>query len=161
MERRGFLALALAWAPAGRGQQQYSGPKPPKPDIPYLQEADHLIATEVTEAKEEDRKDGTVFVIAGAASPVKTPMAEPIFLFQASRIQPGSLQLYKLEVNGSNREVAIAGGKKRKNVARPLRLDITQIGDTLYRVEAYETLDPGEYSLSPSDSNVAFCFAVY
>ncbi len=140
---------------------QYDGPRPPKADVPYLLQADNLIATEVTEAKEEDRKEGQVFVIPGAASPVKTPMAEPIFLFQSDKLAAGSLQLFRLEVNGGNREVNFGGGKKRKGAARPLRLDVKQLSTNIYRIEAYETLDPGEYSLSPSDSNTAFCFAVY
>ena len=140
---------------------QYDGPKPPKADVPYLLQAGNLIATEVTEAKEEDRKDGQVFVIPGAASPVKTPMAEPIFLFQSDKIQAGSLQLFRLDVNDGNREVNLGGGKKHKNAARPLRLDVKQLSTNLFRIEAYNTLDPGEYSLSPSDSNAAFCFAVY
>ena len=140
---------------------QYDGPKPPKADVPYLLQAGNLIATEVTEAKEEDRKDGQVFVIPGAASPVKTPMAEPIFLLQSDKIQAGSLQLFRLEVNDGNREVNLGTGKKRKNAARPLKLDVKQLSTNVFRIEAYETLDPGEYSLSPNDSNAAFCFAVY
>ncbi len=152
------LLIAVCAAPL---TGQYDGPTPPKPDIPYLLQAGKLIPVEVTEAKQEDRKDGTVFVIAGAASPVRTPMAEPMFLFQSQNIAASSLELYRLEVNGANREVSPAGGKKRKNGARPLRLDVTQLSSTLFRIEAYETLDPGEYSLSPNSSNTAFCFSVY
>ena len=149
----------LAWLPGAA--QQYSGPKPPKQDIPYLLQAGKLIAAETTQAKQEDRKGGTVFVIDGAASPVKTPMAEPIFLFDSGSMAPQSLELYKLDVNGAHREVSTGGTKKRKNAARPIRLSITQLDTHLYRVESYETLDPGEYSLSPNSSNQAFCFAVY
>jgi hypothetical protein len=159
MVRKILPILLVLWVLPVVGQ--YDGPRPPKADVPYLLQADHLIATEVTEAKEEDRKEGQVFVIAGAASPVKTPMAEPIFLFQSDKIQAGSLQLFRLEVNGGNREVNFGNGKKHKNGARPLRLDVKQLGSNLFRIEAYNTLDPGEYSLSPSDSNAAFCFAVY
>ena len=122
-------------------------------------EAGSLIATEAVKAKEEKRKEGTVFVIPGAASPVKTPMAEPIFIFTSDKIPADTLQLYRLGVNGANREVF--GGKKKKNGAKPLRLTVTQLSDRLYRAESYESLDPGEYSLSPSSANEAFCFAVY
>ncbi len=157
---RKFLPIVLAIC-AGPLAGQYDGPKPPKADVPYLLQAGNLIPTEVTQAKEEDRKEGQVFVIAGAASPVRTPMAEPIFLFQSDKIQASSLQLFRLDVNGENREVNFGGGKKRKGAARPLRLDVKQMSTNLFRIEAYETLDPGEYSLSPSDSNAAFCFEVY
>lgn len=153
------LLLALAWLPGLA--QTYSGPKPPKQDVPYLLQAGKLIPVESTQAKEDDRKEGPVFVIDGAASPVKTPMAMPIFLFDSGSLAPQSLELYKLDVNGDHREVSTGGTKKRKNAARPIKLSITQLDTHLYRVESYESLDPGEYSLSPNSSNQAFCFAVY
>ena len=43
------FVLAAAWA------QQYDGPRPPKPDIPYLKHASNLIPTETAEAKEEKK----------------------------------------------------------------------------------------------------------
>ena len=141
--------------------QDYSGPKPPKPDVPYLLHADNLLSTEIQTAKEEQRKDGLVFVMPGSASTAKTPMAEPIFIFEANKIAPESLELYRLTVNGGNREVNGGNQKKHKGGTKPLRLTVTKVGDRLYRVESYETLEPGEYSLSPNGSNQAFCFAVY
>lgn len=138
----------------------YDGPKPAKPDIPYLVQASQAIETEVQEAKEEKRKEGTVFVIPGAASPVKTPMAEPLFIFRSSALPADGLQLFRLTVSGANREV-FGGDKKGKHGAKPLKLTVKQVGDRLYRIEAYESLEPGEYSLSPNASNQAFCFAVY
>ena len=50
---------------------------------------------------------------------------------------------------------------KRKSGARPLHLSVNKVDGKLYRVEASEPLDPGEYSLSPNDSNKVFCFEVY
>jgi hypothetical protein len=38
---------------------------------------------------------------------------------------------------------------------------VTPLGGHLYKIEADEHLDDGEYSLSPNDSNTVFCFAVY
>ena len=59
--------------------QKYDGPRPPKPDVPYLKHADNLIPVEVAQAKEEKRKDDTIYTIEGANSSAKTPLAEPIF----------------------------------------------------------------------------------
>ena len=109
------VCLLLAWLPGAA--QTYSGPKPPKRDVPYLVQAGKLIPVETTQVKEEDRKEGPVFAIDGAASPVKTPMAEPIFLFDSGSTAPQSLELYKLEVNGGHREVSTGGTKS----ARALR----------------------------------------
>jgi hypothetical protein len=43
------------------------GPRPPKPDLPYLMHADNLIPTESVEAKQEERKGD------GYAIPAPTP----------------------------------------------------------------------------------------
>ena len=82
----------------------YNGPRPPKPDIPYLLHAAALVPTEVVEAKEEGtKKDETTYVIDGAASSAKTPLAEPIFLFESDKINPERLELYRLEVKNGTR----------------------------------------------------------
>src|ERR1039458_4935950 len=49
-----WLGLAAAFAAAA---QKYDGPRPPKPDVPYLKHADTLIPTEAVMAKEEKKKD--------------------------------------------------------------------------------------------------------
>ena len=40
--------------------QQYTGPRPPKSDLPYLMHADNLVATESQEAKQEERKSEVI-----------------------------------------------------------------------------------------------------
>src|SRR3974377_914092 len=77
--------------------QKYDGPRPPKPDAPYLKHADNLVATEAAQAKEEKRKDDTTYTIEGANSSAKTPLAEPIFLFQSEKLQPDKLQSFTLD----------------------------------------------------------------
>ena len=57
-----FMAVALVGWTA-----DYTGPKPPKPDMLYLVHADNLIPTESGEAKEEG-KNATTYTIPGAAS---------------------------------------------------------------------------------------------
>ncbi len=151
-----MICLGAAWA------QKYDGPKPEKPDLPYLRHATQLIPLEVSEAKEEKRKEGTAYVSAGAASPVRTPMAEPIFVFESKSIPAEKLTLYKLEVKGNTREVFFFDNpKKRKDSARPLRLMVTRLAPGLSKLEANETLFPGEYALTPEGSNQVFLFQVF
>ncbi len=141
--------------------EQYSGPRPPKPDLPYLVHADNLIPTEAGEAREDKRgKNESAYVIPGPTSPARTPLAEPIFLFESDKIKPESLQLFRLEVKDGNREVVV--GSRKKN-ARPLRLTVKSLGGTLFRIEVNEGLglENGEYSLSPEGSNAVFCFTEY
>ena len=145
---------------AGLAQKKYSGPRPPKPDIPYLWHADNLIATETAEAREEKRKNETTASIPGATSPVKTPLAEPIFLLETAKLEPGQLELWKLESKGGARQLVIPD-RPKKSGPRPLRLVVTRLDDSLYRVEVNEVLENGEYSLSPRGSSQVFCFQVY
>jgi hypothetical protein len=158
---RVFPALLLLCAGFGSAQEKYSGPRPPKPDVPYLMHADNLIETESGEAREESRgKSEKGYIITGARSPARTPLAEPIFLFESEKIAPESLGLYRLEVKGGNREVVFS---QKKRGPHALRLTVTRLGERLYRLEVNEGLglENGEYSLSPSGSNAVFCFEVY
>ncbi len=154
------LAVALACLGLYAAPEKYTGPRPPKPDVPYLVHADNLIATETTEAKEEPHGKETAYIVAGASSPARTPMAEPIFLLQSENIKPEDLQLYKFEVKDGRREVMVSPGKKG---AKPLRLMVTSLGEGLYRLEVNVGLglENGQYGLSPSGVNTVFCFEVY
>ena len=154
------LALCVAAAGLISAAEKYTGPRPPKPDIPYLLHADNLVPTEVGEAREENRKNETVYVIAGASSPARTPLAEPILIMEAKQISPERMEMYRLDVRNGNREVSISQ-KRRKGSARPIHVLVTRLSDNLYRIEAGEPLENGEYSLSPSDSNRVFCFQIY
>jgi hypothetical protein len=160
MQRREFLLLAPAAYAAA--QSKYSGPRPAKPDLPYLLHASNLVPTEATEAKEESRKDWQVYAIEGANSPARTPLAEPIFLLATEKLQAEKLELYKLESKGGRREIAFPSAqRRRKDAPRPLHLTLSRLEPGLYRIEANEMLDNGEYSLTPSGSNHVFCFQVY
>ncbi len=137
----------------------YKGPRPPKPDVPYLMHATSLIETEAAEATEETKKDDVTYVVAGASSAVKTPLSEPSFLFESDKLSPDRLELYRLEVRNGRREITM-NQKKRKG-PRPFRVLVNRLGDRVYRIDVSERLENGEYSLSPSDSNRVFCFQVY
>ena len=90
MLQRRSLALAvlilsgvgIAWT------ADYSGPRPPKPDMLYLVHADNLIPTEAGDAKEEGKGNNTKYVMPGAASSARTPLAEPIFILQSDKLAP-------------------------------------------------------------------------
>jgi hypothetical protein len=152
------VAILLLIACAGWAQK-YTGPRPPKADLPYLKHAENLIPTEASEAKEEKgKKEEIVYVIAGAASTAKTPLASPVFLFVIEKMRPESLQLFRLETRNGRRELDVSPKKPGK----PIRVTITRLSsDGLYRLDVSESLEAGEYSLSPNDSNQVFCFQVF
>jgi hypothetical protein len=152
--------LMLVTAAAAAFAQKYDGPRPAKPDIPYIRHAESLLATEVTDAMEEHRKDDILYVVSGPASTVKTPLASPILLFLSDKIGPDKLQLFKLETKNGRREILFS--HKKKQTAMPIRVDVTKLSsDGLYRIEVVSSLDKGEYSLTPDGSNQVFCFQVY
>ena len=154
LRRLAPLLLALALSAAA---QKYDGPRPPKPDLPYLKHASTLVPTEAGQAKEQKQKNDTLYVVEGASSPARTPLASPIFLFQADRIVPDKLGLYKLEVKNGHREILFAARKPPK----PILIEVTPLDGNLYKIEVSTSLEPGEYSLSPEGSNQVFCFAVF
>ncbi len=104
-----------------QSQEKYNGPVPPKPDLPYLLFAKSLKETESAQAREDKRKNETAYVISGASSPAKTPLAEPIFLMDARQIAPEGLELYQLDVKDGNREVSVST-KARKGTSRVFHL---------------------------------------
>lgn len=139
---------------------RYTGPRPPKTDIPYLMHADNLIEPESAVATSEQRKDATVAILNGATSSVKTPLAEPVFIIKTEKFQPDKFEAYKLEVKNGKREVVISH-KKSRNVQRPVYLAVTRLDDRLYRIEVDEPLENGEYTLSPEGSDATFSFSIY
>jgi hypothetical protein len=163
MRKRTFLAaLAGVIALVGTGTawaQKYTGPHPAKPDVLYLVHADTLIATELAEAK-EDKKNDTTYSIAGVASPARTPLAEPIFIIESDKILPQSLELYKLDVKNGHREVTTVA-KRTRGGPKPLRLSVTRLDKGLYRIEADQEIENGQYAITPNGSNTVFCFEVY
>ncbi|MGA2037726.1 MAG: hypothetical protein ABSH42_00500 [Bryobacteraceae bacterium] len=149
------VLLPIIVAACAATAQEYRGPKPPKPDLPYIKHADTLLATESVEAKTQKKKDDTLYIVDGANSPVKTPLAAPILLFEGARINPENLQLFRLESKEGHREFAV------EKSGEPIRIEVTKLGGTLSRIEPYNGLDPGEYALLTSGSNHVFCFAVF
>jgi hypothetical protein len=155
----------LLWAPLllcpAIFAADYKGPLPPKPDLPYLLHASTLVPTEAVMASQSAQKKSSTFTIQGANSSAKTPLAEPIFILETRSLDPASLELWRFEVRNGERSVSVTGGVHHKGASGPYHLSVTKIGDRLYRLEAQEMLENGEYSLSPAGSNQAFCFQIY
>ncbi|MBL8173054.1 MAG: hypothetical protein JNK48_00205 [Bryobacterales bacterium] len=157
-----IAVLFLACAAMLCAQKKYDGPKPPKQDVVFLLHATNLVSTEVAMAKEEKRKDDRAYVVDGATSPAKTPMAEPVFLIESKTVQVDRLQLYKLDVKNGKREVIFPpANKRKKDSPRPLHLSMKRLGEGIYRLEANEYLQNGEYALTPEGSDQVFLFTVY
>lgn len=153
------LTLLITLAAAMAGAQ--SLPNPPKQDVPYLIHATNLLETETSEAVEESDKKAQIYAVAGAASPVRTPLGFPEFLFASDQIDPATLRLYGFESVNGRREVLIR--KKKKIVVRSYYIDVIPQEDGVYRLRVDSSLSPGEYCLTPDGEegfNKVFCFAV-
>jgi len=98
--------------------------------------------------------------VPGTSSTARTPLSEPIFIIETDKLQPEGLELYKLDVKNGRREVTLSQ-KKRRGGPKPLRLTVTRLERGLYKVEAAETLENGQYGISPTGSSRVFCFEVY
>lgn len=48
-----------------------------------------------------------------------------------------------------------------KRDVKPFRIELTRLGENFYRIEVEDSLEPGEYSLTPNGSNQVFCFQVF
>jgi hypothetical protein len=161
LTRRQILAALAGVAVASRtgaAADSYRGPVPPKKDVPYLLHADNLIETEVINASESSQKKDVTFSVPGATSPARTPLAEPIFLFASDHITPDSLSLYQFDVKNGHREIKIP---RSKGGVKSFHTSLRTLAPGLFRIEAAEYLENGEYALSPEGQNIAFCFTVF
>jgi hypothetical protein len=159
MTRRRLLGSAVWMVPAVAlvAADRYIGPVPPKKDLPYLLHADTLVPTEMVTASQTSKKDDQIFSVDGVTSPARTPLAEPIFLFAADRLNASALGLYRFDVSGGHRQISI---KKRGGV-KAFHTSVRTLAPGLFRIEASDYLENGEYTLSPEGENIAFCFTVY
>jgi hypothetical protein len=153
-------SLVLLAAAALLAQDPYKGPIPETADIPHLRHANKLVAADTGEAKEDSRKDDTVYVIPGAAAKAQTPLAEPIFIVKVNKLNVKEMMLYKMDVKGGQRELSLPKSPKKRG-PKNYRLSLDPLGSSLYKLEVQEQLENGEYCLSPNGSNQVFCFAVY
>lgn len=154
------ILCVLAAGPLAAQRDKYTGPRPPKADVPYLLHATNLVETEVNEAQQSAAKKGTQYTIPGTSSAVKTPVPEPIFLFKSEKINPDKLSCYKMTVSGGSRTLTFPE-RPGKDSPKPVYMMVTALASGLFRIEVNEPIEPGEYCLSPDGSNQVFCFTLY
>lgn len=134
-------------------------PLPAEKDVPFLVHGDRLLATDIAVARPRERRFDTVYSVPGEASQARTPLASPVFVFAAERIDVARLQLFRLEVAPGQRELAVQ--RRGNGGAKPFRISISPLGAGFFRLEVDESLPNGEYALTPDGSNEVFCFTVY
>ena len=157
---RSYMTILAVLATTLAAAEKYDGPRPDKPDILFLKHASKLIPLEMGEMKEEGtKKDETMLAMSGATAPTRTPLAEPIFLFNSDRLDPMRLELYKIEIKNGRREIKFK--KKGSNGPRPYKIMVNPLGAKLFRIDVNETLENGQYCFSPSGDNRVFCFEVF
>jgi hypothetical protein len=155
------VLFALSVLPAA-AQKKYTGPRPPSADAPFLVHAGKLLPVETSTARESQGKSETNYAVDGSTSSTKTPVPEPVFLFQSDKINPERLSLYKMETKGGQRTLSIPSDpRKKRDNARPIFILVSPLENRLFKVEVNEPLDNGEYCLSPEGSNTVFCFSEF
>lgn len=140
-------------------QEAYNGPVPAHRNVPYLVHADSLVETEAGSARERLLKDGMIYFVPGDRSPSRTPLACPTLVIDADGAEVEKLRLFRLRVRGDHREIAFS--RRDKSGGAVLRTHVTRISGGIYRVSVLDSLEPGEYALSPDGSDAVFCFAVF
>ena len=155
-----LLLAAMAGFPSLAEETNKLGlPNPEKPDVPYLIHASSLIETEQSEATEEKRKNEMLYAVPGANSGVQTPLASPEMLFRSENIDPRDLAFFRFASKNGRRELLYQ--KKKKILAEPIRISLYPVDEGLVKIRVDDSLQAGEYCLTPSGSNVVFCFAVF
>ncbi len=100
----------------------------------------------------------SVYRIQGGRSPVRVRQGDRlVFVIRLnSNADPRRFELYPLQSRMNFRQTEPSGG------GRPLGLPVTiaKVGNSVYEISPARPLYPGEYSLSPIDSNQSFCFGV-
>jgi hypothetical protein len=101
---------------------------------------------------------GTVYRVQGSRSPVRVRQAYQIVLVVRlnSGGDPRQFQLFRLEPRMNYRQTQPTMG------GTPLALPVTikRVGDSVYEITPTRPLYPGEYAVSPMNSNDSYCFGV-
>jgi hypothetical protein len=158
MARHHFLGFVISLLLTGMSWAQQPA-QPPKPDVPFLIHASQLVETEVSQASEDSQKNEMRYFVAGASSPVQTPLAGPEFLFLSEKVDPNTLKLFQFESRNGRREILLR--RKDKMMAQPQRMTVLPLENGLAKIRVYDSLDNGEYCLTPDGSNTVFCFSVF
>ena len=100
----------------------------------------------------------TVYRIQGPRSPVRVRQGDRLVF--VVRLNPGGdprqFQIYRLESRMGYRQTQPATG----GTPPALPVTISKVGDTVYEITPVRALYPGEYAVSPMNSNESYCFGV-
>jgi hypothetical protein len=100
----------------------------------------------------------TVYRIQGGRSPVRVRQGDRIVF--AVRLDSGwdpqQFQLFHLDSRMGFRQTQQTMGGSPP----PLRVTINKVGNSVYEITPARPLAPGEYSVSPLNSNDSYCFGV-
>jgi hypothetical protein len=101
---------------------------------------------------------GTVYRIQGPRSPVRVRQGDRIvFVVRLnSGDDPRQFQLYRLESRMGYRQTQPGMG----GTPPSLQVTIHKVNDSVYEIIPVRVLYPGEYSVSPMNSNDSYCFGV-
>jgi hypothetical protein len=133
---------------------------PGKSDTPYLLQAGNLVELTAVVAGEEKKKNEITYFVPGASSTVRTPLAGPEFMLLSENLDPNVVRLYPFEVRNGRRQITFNEKKQKQNPV-PIILSVFPVSKGLYKIRVDESLERGEYALTPDDSNDVFCFSVY
>jgi len=159
-ENLGRLLLVLLAMPAVGSFAADSDVPPSRADFPYLIHAGSLAETEHHQATEEKRNNQVTYVVPGATSSTRTPLAGPEFMFLGKELDPAVLRLYAFEVRNGRREISFRENRPKQN-PQPHILSVFPVSEGLVRLRVDDSLERGEYCLTPEGTNDVFCFTVF
>jgi hypothetical protein len=148
--------------PSGASEPDWILRGPDYPDAPFLRGASGYIPLE-REVATPSRSGGmygmggTVYRVQGARSPVRVRQGDRIvFVVRLSRGDARQFQLFRLDSRMGYRQTqpAMGGG------SAGLPVTINRVGDSVYEITPARALGPGEYAVSPVNSNDSYCFGV-
>ena len=99
-----------------------------------------------------------MYRVQGAHSPVRVRQGDRlVFVVRLnSGGDPRQFQLYRLESRMGSRQTQTTMGGPPPG----LPVSINKIGDYVYEITPTRALYPGEYAVSPMNSNETYCFGV-
>ncbi len=146
-----------------------SRPAPPPVDlgpqianVPFLRGANGYIPLErevgmMTRGGGMYGMGGSVYRIPGVRSPVRVRQGDRIvFVIRVSGVDARQFQLYRLQAYGGYRRTDPAMG----GLPPSIPVTVQRTSDGVYEITPVRPLYPGEYAVSPMNTNESYCFGV-
>lgn len=162
---RGQVAEVVFGSIDGPTEAPRSAPPPvdPGPDVagvPFMRGATGYISLEraygmMTRTGGMYGGGGTVYRIQGMQSPVRARQGDRI-VFVVRGIDARQFQLYRLESRMGYRQTQPTMG----GMPYSLPVTIRKVSDSVSEITPARPLYPGEYAISPLNSNLSYCFGV-